>query len=300
MLVLVLGLALLMADDGIAALGAEGASVLRVPVAPAETLTVTIEGSGAPVVLIPGLFGSAWGYRNVVPLLTDAGFRTVIIEPLAIGSSSRPLHADYSLTAQAARIAAVLDTLGLLQVIVVGHSAGAVIAYRLALQRPDLVRGIVSLEGGPAEGTVTAGFRHAMSLAPLLRLAGAGFLRGKIHRSLVASSGDSSWVTDDLIRRYTAGATADLSGTLRAFRRMADAREPERLAPRLGQLRCPVHLLLGGAPHQGGPDSAAVARLRDGVPNLVIDSVPGAGLYLQEERPERVAAAITMVAAARP
>ena len=61
--------------------------------------------------LIPGLFGSAYGFRTLVPLLTAAGYRTIVIEPLGIGSSARPEKANYSLTAQTDRIAAVLDSL---------------------------------------------------------------------------------------------------------------------------------------------------------------------------------------------
>ena len=76
---------------------------LRIPVAAAETLAVTISGadSGSPLVLIPGLFGSHFGFRKVVPLLSAAGYRTIVIEPLGIGASSRPQRADYSLMAQA-------------------------------------------------------------------------------------------------------------------------------------------------------------------------------------------------------
>jgi len=275
-----------------------GSHTLRVSVAPAETMTVHIQGTGSPVVLIPGLFGAAYGFRHVVPLLADAGYQTIIIEPLAMGGSNRPRGADYSLTGQAARIAAVLDTLQLRDVIVVGHSAGAAIAFRLALQRPDLVRAVVSLEGGPSEAAATPGFRRALTLAPMIRLAGAGFVRGRIHRGLLAASGDTSWVTDAVIAEYTAGATADLGATLRAYRRMVEAREPEALAPRLGELRCPVRLLLGGAPHDGGPGVEERQLMERSIAGFSSETVSGAGHYLQEERPDRVAAAVRGLALA--
>ena len=59
--------------------------------------------------LIPGLFGSAYGFRALVPLLTEAGYRAVVIEPLGIGSSAHPARADYSLLAQADRVAEAMD-----------------------------------------------------------------------------------------------------------------------------------------------------------------------------------------------
>src|SRR5207247_5815943 len=81
---------------------------LRVSVAPAESLSVTVAGQGAPVVLIPGLFGSAFGYRTLVPQLTAAGYQAIVIEPLGIGGSARPARAAYPLAAQAGPLAALL------------------------------------------------------------------------------------------------------------------------------------------------------------------------------------------------
>src|SRR5437762_1647162 len=187
---------------------ADSSHAFPLAVSPAESLQVTEAGAvaAAPVVLIPGLFGSAFAYRKVVPLLTAAGYRTLVIEPLGVGSSGRPEHADYCLTAQADRIAAALDHLGVQRALVIAHQTSASIAYRLAYRRPDLVRGIVSLEGGPAEAAATPGFRRAMQLAPWIKLfGGMRLVRKKIRKSLIEASGDSSWVSDEVVDGYTAG-----------------------------------------------------------------------------------------------
>src|SRR5256885_54919 len=118
--------------------------------APAESVGVRVEGVGDPVVLIPGLFGSAFGYRTVLPRLVEAGDRTIVIEPLGIGTSGRPEHADYSLTAQADRVAAALDRLGVGGVIGVAPSVGAAVAHRLADRRAPLGWGVGWPRGGPA------------------------------------------------------------------------------------------------------------------------------------------------------
>src|SRR5438876_1000958 len=130
------------------ALLADTVHTFSLALSPAESVAVTVTGTGDPVVLVPGLFGSAFGYRALIPLLTDAGYRAIVVEPLGIGSSARPAHADYSLTAQADRIAAALDRLSVRRAIVVAHSLGASMAFRLAYRRPELVAGIVSLDGG--------------------------------------------------------------------------------------------------------------------------------------------------------
>jgi pimeloyl-ACP methyl ester carboxylesterase len=75
-------------------------------VAPGESLAVHDVGAGPPVVLLPGLFGSAYGYRNVVRSLRDEGYRSITIELLGVGRSSRPRAADYSLAVVAGRIGA--------------------------------------------------------------------------------------------------------------------------------------------------------------------------------------------------
>jgi pimeloyl-ACP methyl ester carboxylesterase len=257
-----------------------------------DTLHVVSEGSGPVVAFVPGLFGSAYAFRRVTPLFRAAGYRVVIIEPLGVGTSSRPAHADYSLAAQSERIAAVLDTLGGAPVILVAHSLGGAMAFRIALHHPELVRGIVSLEGGPTEEAVTIGFRRAMRLAPLIRLLGGGLVRSKVRHMLVESSGDPSWVTDEAVHGYTDGATRELGAALRAYRAMGNAREPAPLAPELGKIRCPVRMVVGAAPHDGGVDPREMELLERVLPSFAVDTIAGAGHYVHEERPIEVLRAV--------
>ncbi|MEE8117183.1 MAG: alpha/beta hydrolase [Gemmatimonadales bacterium] len=268
-------------------------TTLCIPVAPAETVAVTIAGQGEPVVFVPGLFGSAFGFRHVKPLFVEAGYQVVIVEPLGIGRSSRPRHADYSLTAQAARIAAVLDTLGIETAIVVAHSIGGSIAFRLAVQRPDLVAGIVSLEGGPAERATTSGFRFAMRFSRILRVfGGRDLIRSQVYQNLRASSGDASWVSEAVVDGYTAGAARDLDATIDAFKGMAESREPWTLVSTLARIMSPVRMLLGTAPHKSGPRPEEITLLRDSLPSFAVDSVPDVGHFIFEERPEAVLGAV--------
>jgi len=261
----------------------------------AESLQVTVAGpeGAAAVVLIPGLFGSAFGYRNIIPRLTAAGYRAIVIEPLGVGNSGRPEHADYSLTAQADRVAAALGALGVTHAVVVAHSTSASIAYRLAYRRGDLVRAVVSLEGGPVEAAATPGLRRAMRLAPWIKLfGGVRLIRKKIRQNLLAVSGDTSWVSEAVVDGYTTGAAHDLDGTLKAYLAMADAPERERLRPHLAEIPCPVVLLIGGAPHDGGPRPAELALLAGSLRAFTVDTVPGAGHFVYEEQPDAVVAAV--------
>ncbi len=245
---------------------------------------------------MPGLFGSAFGFRHLLALLPAAGYRAVVIEPLGIGGSPRPRGADYSLTAQTERLSRALQRLGGGPAVVVGHSLAASLALRLAVHHPDQVRAVIALDGGPAEQAATPGLRRAMRYAPWIKwLGGVKRIRPRMRQDLIAASGDSSWVTDEVMDHYTAGATADLDGTLLAFLTMSESREPERIAPHLAEVRCPVRLVLGTARHQGGVAPEQVRLMAERLPDFAIDSVPGAGQYLFEEQPAAVAALIGRV-----
>lgn len=267
-------------------------------VAPAETVHVEAwPGAGRPVAVIPGLFGASFTFRKVLPLLAARGFRPIVIEPLGTGFSSRPLKADYSLTAQSRRIAAVLDSLSAGPVVVLAHSLGAAIAFRLAIDRPDLVRGIVSLEGGPTEEATTPTFRSAMRYLPWVKLLGGiSLVRRRIRGMLLDSSGDRSWVTDGVVSGYTLGEARDFDATLKTFLAMSRAREPAKLAPRLGDIACPVTLVVGTAHHDGDVPPQEVALMSRSIASFEVDSERGAGHYLQEERPAAVVGALERLA----
>ena len=283
------------------ALVAKPSTPFRFPVTASETLTVTIAGEGVAVVLIPGLAGSAFAFRRLTPILVAGGHRVIIIEPLGMGTSSRPEKADYTLEAQAGRIAAVLDTLGIGKATVLGHALGGSIALRLVLARPDLVSELVLVEGGAAEQAATPGFRRAMVFVPWIKMMGGGALvRRQLRKSLAKSSADPAWITDEVLDGYSRGVTKNLDATLRGYLRIAEARDRNALGPRLGQVHVPVLLVLGAAPHEGGPSAEEVERLSAGLRFFSLQRVGRAGHHIHEERPCELAALIESFVAPRP
>jgi pimeloyl-ACP methyl ester carboxylesterase len=101
-------------------------------------------GSGPPVMLIHGYGGAASNWTLVAPRLL--GRNRVIVPDLPGHGGSSPLPGP------AERIDPYADRLvpllGGEPAVIVGHSLGAVVALRLAVRRPDLVRGVVL--AGPA------------------------------------------------------------------------------------------------------------------------------------------------------
>jgi pimeloyl-ACP methyl ester carboxylesterase len=280
----------------------DSAIVRDIEVAPGEILRTTTMGAGRPLVLLPGIFGAAYGYRKITgPLATD-GYRVIIVEPLGYGWSSHPKEADYSFTAQTGRVGHALDSLGVKGALLVAQSSGASIAFRLAIVRPDLVRGVLSIDGGPAESAATPGMKKAFKFGGgLVKFAlDESKLRHDVRREIVRNSGDTTWVTDAVIRGYTAGQVADLSGSIDAFQRMSKSKEAASLADRLHQCAVPVRLLVGTVEHPAEVTSDERELLSARIPDFGADSVPGSGQYIPEEQPAAVLAAVARLAAAAP
>jgi pimeloyl-ACP methyl ester carboxylesterase len=105
--------------------------------------------------------------------------------------------------------------------------------------------------------------------------------------------GRLGWAAE-VIENYRRGA-GDLGAVLRAPG-MARAREPETIAPLLDQIRVPVQLLIGGAPRGSGVPRPQFALFRARVPQLVVDTVRGAGLRIHEEQPGVVVKAVLAMA----
>lgn len=272
----------------------DSAVVRDIEVAPGEQLRTTTVGGGEAIVLIPGMFGAAFGYRSIMGPLVERGYRCIVVEPLGYGWSSRPRNADYSFAAQTERVGEVLDSLGVTRALLVAQSSGASIAFRLAVARPGLVRGVLSIDGGPAESASTPGMRKAFKLGGFVAklVMDESKLRHDVRREIVRNSGDTTWITDAVIRQYTAGQLTDLSGSIDAFERMSKSKERDSLQDRLHHFTGPVRLLVGMVEHPAEiPDEQRellLARLTD----FAADTVPGAGQYIHEEQPGVVVDAV--------
>jgi 3-oxoadipate enol-lactonase len=292
---LLLTLALLSAPNDSA-----GAGVRDIEVAPGEILRTTSTGTGEPLVLIPGIFGAAYGYRHITGPLVARGYRTIVIEPLGYGFSSHPKKADYSFTAQTQRVSKVLDQLGVKQALFVAQSSGAGIAFRLAILRPDLVRGLLSIDGGPAESAATPGMKKAFKFGGMITkfAVDESKLRHDVRKEIVRNSGDTTWVTDAVIRGYTAGQTADMNGSIDAFHQMSKAKETGSLAGQLHELEQPVRLLVGTKSHPAEVTSDQRELLTEKLPDFKTDTVHGSGQYMSEEQPGKVVDAVTQLDAA--
>jgi pimeloyl-ACP methyl ester carboxylesterase len=270
----------------------------HITVAPAESLKVTVVGpaDGPTLVIVPGLISPAYAFRKILPGLTEAGVRTVIIEPLGVGWSSRPDKADYSHSAQAARIGAIMDSLHLSHVTMMGHAVGTAIALRLVTSRPNLVDRLLLVEGVALESAAVPGVQQALKFSFLVKLfAGRGRIKKELKKGLMATSGDTTWVTDSVIENYAAGPAGDMGQVMRALKGMQRAVEPDSLRPKLNHITIPVRLLVGGAAHTGGVGEGRIRTGERRIPDFEYRTVIGAGLHIHEEQPDTIVKYLLMV-----
>lgn len=267
--------------------------VSRVVVAPNEVLTTTTAGQGPAIILVPGFMGGGFGFRELVPRFAAAGYKVVVIEPLGIGRSSRPKGADYSLTAQTARLDRAMELLGISHALVIGHSMGATLGLRLACGSPARVRGVLAIEGGVNENAGTGGLRRLVRLGPLASLLmNPATARSEVGKSLKEHSFDASWVTPAVIDGYSAYLTRDSHGSLDLIRAMVKAPEPTSTESALNHCVVPTVLLLGGESRPEGKPVDTAGILSGWLTRMSVDTLASVGMYIHEEQPDQVVGAL--------
>lgn len=115
---------------------------------PAIRLYYEEQGTGAPILLIPGTGSDADAWGSAPDELARLG-RVIVYDRRGCTRSERP--APYRRTTpaeQADDAAALLDGLGALPAIIIGRSYGGEVALQLAVRFPERVRALVLLEGG--------------------------------------------------------------------------------------------------------------------------------------------------------
>jgi pimeloyl-ACP methyl ester carboxylesterase len=93
--------------------------------------------NGKAVVLMHGKNFAGAHWHRTIEALAAKGYRVVAPDQIGFGKSTKPEHFQFSFHALAAHTAALLDTLELPRVAVVGHSMGGMLATRFALLYPE-------------------------------------------------------------------------------------------------------------------------------------------------------------------
>lgn len=264
-------------------------------------LHYVIGGDGPVLVALHG-FPQTWReWRHVMPLLVEAGYTVIAPDLRGFGDSDKPLE-GYDVLTVSTDLSHLITQLGVQPVGLVGHDAGASVAYVWAAGHPEQVHRLAIMEAIPAglEPPASPGgpARHGEPLwhpaffrTPDLPEA---LIAGREHALLSyffrQSAYDRTAFTDDDIDTYakslaTLGA---LRGALAHHRaRQANIAINRELAKH--PLTMPV-LTIGAAQSFATRIADAAQHFATNVTGLVADEC---GHWIPEERPDWLAHQLT-------
>lgn len=106
------------------------------------------EGAGPPIMILHGLYGSGdnWGHIGRV---LSADHEVFLVDGRDHGRSPHTEHITYPLMAE--DVHALMQKLGLRDVVLVGHSMGGKTAMTFAQRWPELLKSLVVVDIGPRE-----------------------------------------------------------------------------------------------------------------------------------------------------
>jgi pimeloyl-ACP methyl ester carboxylesterase len=241
-------------------------------------------GSGPPLVLVHGSWGSHRNWAPVVPALARR-HRVVAYDRRGHSDSERP-ETQGSAAEDAADLAALVEHLGLAPAFIAGNSFGATIALHLAAARPGLLQGVIA-----HEPPLFALLADDPAMAPLL---------AETRRRIAAvadriAAGDHPGAAEQFIETVALGpgAWAGLPPEMRAVlvanapTFLDETRDPDGLAIDLAALAAaapPALLTTGGrSPPVFAP---VVARLAAALPRARTHRFPDAGHIPHATHPE--------------
>jgi pimeloyl-ACP methyl ester carboxylesterase len=108
--------------------------------------------TGPAVMLLHGLGGSTFSWRENMQPLAEAGYRVVAYDRPPFGLTEKAEGFDYGAPNQARFAARLMDALAINRAVMVGHSAGGGVIAQFALQYPDRVDGLVFVAGAVGVG----------------------------------------------------------------------------------------------------------------------------------------------------
>ena len=265
-----------------------------------EIYTV-IGGSGPPVLLVHGYPQTHAMWHRVAPTLAER-FTVVAPDLRGYGASDKPPagddYAGYSKRTMAADLVGVMEALGYDRFAVIGHDRGARVSYRMALDHPDRVDRLVTLDIIPTLDTFEAtagragrGLWHWYFLAkspPLPERLIAAERELFLETMLVDWAGERSAITPEAYAAYLEAWTDDtIRATCDDYRAGARIDCAHDAADREAgtMIDCPMLALWGGA----GRDLLPTwRRWATDVTGFGIDC----GHFMAEEAPEAVLAAV--------
>ncbi len=255
------------------ALPSAAASQRRIAVHGVE-LALDDRGSGPALLFVHGypMDGTLWRYQaGAFP-----GWRTLIPDLRGLGRSDAP-DLGYSMATYADDLAALLDSVGVDDVVLAGSSMGGYIAFEFLRRHRPRVRALV-LADTRSQADSAEGRKGRESAMADAREGGAPLVAEQMLEKLLAKG------APDGVRREVRAmmSAAPVPGILGALAAMRDRPDSTELLPALSGL--PTLIVVGAEDVLTPPrDAEALAK---GIPGAKLAVVPDAGHLTPLEQPE--------------
>lgn len=283
---------------------------------PAGALHLRVGGSGPPLLCLHGYPQTHVCWHRIAPVLA-ATHTLVIMDLRGYGASDAPPgdagHTVYSKRAMAEDCVAVMRTLGHPRFSVMGHDRGARVAYRLALDHPEVVDKLVILDILPTlEVWERLRFQAAITSYHWQFLAQPK----PLPETLICSNPDfyvertlASWTRDKTLGCFDPGALAHYRAALTDPARVHAVCEDYRSGATFDRERdgedraagrriaAPTHVLWGS--DYVGKGSAGVLDVWRAWAGTVTGTEILSGHFLAEENPDATLAALQPFLAGR-
>ncbi len=258
---------------------------------------VQMGGEGPAMLLVHGTAASTHSWRDLIPILSQH-YRLLAVDLPGHGFTEQAPKRQLSIAGMSGLLARLLQQLTFDPQFVVGHSAGAVILCRMALDGAIKPRVIISINGaflpmGGMLGTLFSPFAKLLaSTAFLPRVLATRMSKTSNVERVLAGTG--SRLSDQGVAYYTQliSNPRHLAGALG----MMSQWDLDSFAREMPRLKVPLAMLVAGNDHAVPPQQAALIEQR--VPAATLQPLPGLGHLAHEESPALVAQRILQICSA--
>lgn len=231
---------------------------------PSHTLYARRLGQGSRAfVCLHGLVDNIRIWKRLAPGLAERG-QAVLLDQRGHGRSGAP-PGPFDREELADDVMAVLDALDLERAVLVGHSMGGIVSLTTALRHPDRVAGLILL------GTASQCSQKAADWYEKIALAGESSGLEGLAETIYGPGSD----------RHIEGEARAIAAVTRTLKSLHD----RPLTPRLGEIRCPVLVMVGDEDPMKPRASEIIA---DAISESTFQVLEGVGHWIHVEAPEAV------------
>lgn len=252
-----------------------------------------LEGGSGPVdvVLVHGIPTSPELWRHVAPLIDGAA--VYAWEMPGFGASWREgVDRDISVSAQADRLLAWMDAVGLERAVLVGHDLGGGVVQIAAVREPSRCAGLVVTNGIAYDSWPIPEVKATRAAGPVVERLPAALVKAQLRVLVSMGHDDRARARESFevhARNYDhRDGGRVLIGQMRALR----TEDTEAVAPHLPRLDVPAAVVWGAADRFQKVGYGR--RLAEDL-GATIDEIDGGKHFTPEDHPDRVAGAVRSV-----